>query len=233
MNWTKRMEETSWDRPYSLLITGMPRSGTRWLAFQLRDKGLDVGHERFRPFGLVSSLHTGMGDCDGVQCAGADTRYFHVAHLVRHPLKVISSCCTLTQTCQEYIKANLWGLPASIPDDVPYFDKRRLQFWMMAYVGWNMKIQRTWRGAPVFRLEDLTTDAGAWNGLCHYIGLHPDESAPSASDDTDRANSKLHLYRQPLTWDELADADGAGLSIVVKFTKKLGYEDAAEAKRTQ
>jgi hypothetical protein len=203
----------------------MPRSGTRWLSFQLRDRGLDIGHERFRPFGLVSSVHAGMGEATGVLCAGSDTRYYKVVHLTRHPLKVISSCCTLTQECQEFFRANVNGLPPTVPDEqMPYFHPQRVQFWMAAYVGWNLKIQRTWRGAPRFQTEQLCSDEGQWNALCQYIGCIPGELPSMETVDTDRANSKKYLYKAPLDWEELGGIDGGGAAIMLKLAQQLGYE---------
>ena len=59
----------------------------------------------------------------------------------------------------------------------------------------------------------------------------PGDGAPGPyTDDLDAANSKKHLYRMPLTWAELGEADLSGAVMVMRMAQKYGFvEDKEDA----
>jgi len=75
-----------------ILVTGCARSGTRYTAYILRDCGLDVGHEWMFPDGLTSWLMaTDCSECPWGAAPSSNTKFQHIFHQVRDPLKVIAS----------------------------------------------------------------------------------------------------------------------------------------------
>ena len=86
-----------------VLVTGCPRSGTRYTTLVLRRLGLDVGHERIGRDGVsswalaVDAEQTPWGPSWG------DVRFDVVLHQVRHPLDVIDSVETLRPASWKFV----------------------------------------------------------------------------------------------------------------------------------
>src|SRR3990172_6286941 len=89
--------------PYPVLVTGFPRSGTRFMVDVFQDQGLRVGHEWIGKDGAVSWIH-----------AVLNNSFDHTVHLVRHPLEAISSCQELGQEVLDFMRIFI-----PVPEEAP------------------------------------------------------------------------------------------------------------------
>ncbi len=250
--WSADDMATRWDRNYPLLITGCPRSGTRWLWEVLRAHGLDLGHEYFRPGGVVSSLHTGRGRLDsGIvdgseytrYTAGAGTNYGTVIHLMRDTLSCISSLRTMSRNMWQFALDNCPPLEDyELPDDRAhgFDDPVRIRFAMAFNLAWNLKVQNQWARPLIYKLEDLTTDRRVWNRLCEAVGVIPrgelydsETRCPSRLWKGEAVHSKVHLYKTKLTWDDLMSVDDHLCGMLLQHAKKAGYLKENDDARTE
>src|SRR5688572_17821987 len=77
-----------------ILVTGCPRSGTKYMALLLQAYGLDVGHEEMGARG-ISSFSLAVTSEDGPWGPTRERyRFARVVHLVREPLATIASFAT-------------------------------------------------------------------------------------------------------------------------------------------
>ena len=136
-----------------VIVTGCPRSGTKYLANQWQGKGYDVQHERLGTHGIVS------------WCLAADTTMYPAwhgyveqgqlhgewTHLVRDPLKTIASLTTIASTAYQWAYAHA----PEIELGAEFMLAKAASFW----VTWNALAER--RCTVRTRLEDVTTP-GEW-----------------------------------------------------------------------
>lgn len=157
-----------------VLVTGCPRSGTRYVRQLLARAGLDIGHERVKVNGAVCSFLAVDDDDYGpnvmLRLEGQRRRDFdfdHVWHVVRHPLRVIESLETA-------MRREWWTWQSKhtgILPDTPYMGAR---FWLV----WNERIEADPEVGMRFRVEDVP-----WAEMCRRLGIEaemPDVS-PGAS----------------------------------------------------
>jgi hypothetical protein len=197
-----------------LLITGCGRSGTHFTSELLRQMGFDVPHEHVGKDGTASWKHVVSGtfvyigknrevkiDSDG---------FTHILHQVRHPLKVIASMQTFSDSTWHYmarfIDLNLKASPVH----------RAMQAW----VGWNELVESkaSWR----FKIEDLPSN---FEVFCEKAGLPvqviPEVSHKAKDSRTDRFSA---VY-----WEDLVELDLKLAECVREMALRYGYENIASA----
>jgi len=180
------------------IVTSTPRSGTVYAHGFLQLMGIDLGHEEWRDEGIVSWtawLPPDQGDLwrknmplDGIAAC-------RIVHLVRHPLNVLKSLCTLQEKSWDLIESEF---PLSTQAEGL---EKEARFWM----SWNAAIEKI--AYARIRVEDLDPD--------NRLGL--DKSVNS------RQNRKA--YRDGLLADDVRFALGElAWSHFDRMTRRYGYE---------
>ncbi len=186
-----------------LLVTGSPRSGTHFYAELLQVQGLAVKHEAMGEYGCVSSLFCVDDRRFDYMATGnygpifSEYRFKRILHLVRHPLKVITSLAyqmpDVFWSWQEYFTgivvrddSGTWKAPTI---------EQAAAFWL------------TWTG-----IVDRLTEEVVPLEAC--IGRRPPVAAG------DRARRPLGLAGKIATVEEL----GAEAGGVVLKANRYGYE---------
>lgn len=128
-----------------LIVTGTPRSGTVYAQAFLQLMGLNVGHEEWKNDGIVSWTAwcpEEVGDLwrKDMPLHPTETR---LVHLVRHPLSVLKSLCTLQERS--------WDLVEAVCPGLKHYTglKKEIRFWMR----WNSEIEKV--AVARVRVEDL------------------------------------------------------------------------------
>jgi hypothetical protein len=182
-----------------LFVTGLPRSGTGYIAAVLQRLRLSVGHEVMAPDGIVAwKLASGYLDYE----VGDDAVKLHQ---VRHPMDCIASMESLTDRNLEFIGEHTGIVVA---------DLRSVRFRMAAWVRWNL-LAEEW-AEHTYRVEALPA---IWESFCAWVGVKPREKALLVSKET---NARKGRYN-PLTWEDLRAADTLLCDEVAKLAKRYGY----------
>jgi hypothetical protein len=172
--------------------------------------GYDFPHERVGKDGAASWKHivTGTfinrkGNRKSEICSEGFTSILHV---VRHPLKVISSMQTFGPATWRYM-----GEHAAIDTEAPVLIRG-----MQAWVEWNRLVERRahWR----FQIENLPSQ---FDEFCRQAGI-PARSMPVVPDTA--ADSRAKRYR-PVTWEKLRAADAFQAELVREMATAYGYAD--------
>lgn len=184
------------------LITGFPRSGTKYLATVLNAVGLDVGHEELRPDGTVSWPHIGQGFLTWTGQI-EKTNFDPVIHVVRDPLKAISSAQTLRDESFDYMfkYSNHPGGP------------RGLRWYMWAWLKWNdfIESRAVWR----FKIEDLPE---CYPTLFEMLGIQGVSALPELPKNI---NTRPHSN---FTWTDLKREDKKLYKQIRDKAVKYGYQ---------
>ncbi len=197
-----------------LLITGCGRSGTHYTSAVLKQIGLDVPHERVGADGAASWKHIVSGTFVYIGKNREEkidsSRFTRTLHQVRHPLKVIASMQTFSdstwQYMEKYIELDLKGNP--------------IKSAMQAWISWNelVELKATWR----YKIEDLQS---CFEKFCENAGLpvQPMPQVPHGAKDsrTDRFDA---VY-----WEDLVALDAGLADRVRQKALRYGYEDIASA----
>lgn len=195
-----------------LLITGTGRSGTHYLSHLMCAMGLDFPHERVGKHGTASWKHivTGTfinrkGDRQTEICSEGFERILHV---VRHPMKVISSMQTFGPATWRFMAEH-----AAVDLDAP-LPIRGMQAWLE----WNriIEMRAHWR----FQIETLPEQ---FDEFCRQAEI-PLQPMPTVPDNV--ADSRVKRYR-PLSWRELRDHDEVQAERVRDMANAYGYGDIA------
>lgn len=195
-----------------LLITGCGRSGTHYTARLLQEMGLDIPHEAVGKDGAASWKHTAPGVFVYIgknRESLIDTSGFdRVLHQVRHPLKVIASMQTFSDSSWAYMAKSI------------ELDTRASPVWkgMQAWVGWNRlaETKARWR----FQIEELPS---RFPEFCQHAGLPPRSlpEVPHVAKD-----SRTDRYA-PLYWEDLVKTDARLAEAVRTLALEYGYGDIA------
>ncbi len=116
-----------------VLITGCGRSGTRYAKDVFKVLGLDLGHEKAGRDGTVDW-----------HLAGTKEGYDVIFHQVRHPLDVVRSCHTISETSWTFIKKKDKLIKEYHPIVV-----RCMNYWLR----WNILAEST--AVLTYRVEDV------------------------------------------------------------------------------
>ena len=179
-----------------LLVIGCPRSGTLYTAEFLRALGVRVKHESLGRDGSVGWLYA-------VQPPGESEDYGRVWHVVRDPLRTISSLALFTRT--------LWRVIGHWVKLPRHPLRRRMAFW----IEWNRLAERRadWR----FRVEDLRAGRRAFAEALARLGIPKATPAPAVARDT---NTRPHPV---VTWADLDAASPALARQVRDLAIEYGY----------
>lgn len=146
----------------AVLVTGCPRSGTKYIAFLLRELGLDVRHEAMGRDGTASWCMA--VDADATPWGPPRRAHAFAAslHQVRNPALVIPSLSTLQPASWQFVFAHTPCRPA----DPPLVRSAKLWY------HWNRHAERTtqWR----YRVEHLPA---AFDEFCSRVGVAADRRA--------------------------------------------------------
>lgn len=197
-----------------LLITGCGRSGTHFTSALLKQMGLDTPHEAIGRDGAASWKHIVSGTFVYVgknRQAEIDASGFtRILHQVRHPLKVIASMQTFSNSTWLYM-AEFIELDTKAP---PIYKA------MQAWVGWNdlVESKASWR----FRIEDLHS---CFTTFCEKAGLPKQEipQVPHAAKDS-RTERFDAVY-----WEDLLAINANLAERVRQMALRYGYDDIATA----
>lgn len=193
-----------------LLITGCGRSGTHYTARLLQEMGLDVPHEHVGKDGAASWKHIVSGTFVYIgknrEAEIDSTGFDRILHQVRHPLKVISSMQTFSDSTWSYmakfIELDLKAKPV----------KRAMQAW----VRWNRLIEgkAQWR----FQIEQLKEQ---FDEFCRQAGL-PVQALPHVPHEA--KDSRTARFK-PVEWNDLVKIDEALAHEVRSLALEYGYGD--------
>lgn len=126
-----------------LLITGCGRSGTKYISELLKRSGFDVRHEADGADGIVSWPMTATEGESLWGPAFSEYEFETVAHQIRNPVKVISSCHTITDKSWNYIKKYI---PINEKDS-------KLIMCAKYWYYWNLKAEKL--AGFSYRIEDI------------------------------------------------------------------------------
>lgn len=184
-----------------ILVTGMPRSGTRTVAHLLSRAGVVVQHENEGEDGIVSSYFGMNVDLyEGRHLRPRrDYEFEHVWHLMRHPLNVIASMMSPSA------KSWRWFYEAvGIETRHGFSDLADL------WIRWNRQIECDFPQARRVKIERLESQ---WPLLMADFGI---ENAYEA------VNIGNHrAARRPVTWGELGSMEEATRLLA----KEYGYHE--------
>lgn len=183
-----------------LLITGSPRSGTRYVSSLLRQSGIRAFHERVGSDGSVSSLFAVddfwyPGNKNPMRRSSFD--WTHVFHQVRHPLDTIASLAAMERPEFWHWTQVHTGLGYEEDDAVVHAAK----FW----VKWNElaeKLNPEW----TYQIE-----SDFWDEMCDRIGIGRCEIPEVAENGASRHGK--------ISWDDLGSARGS----VEVLAERYGY----------
>lgn len=214
-----------------ILIAAHGRSGTHYTAAVLQAVGLDMPHEVLGKDGTVSWKHIAPGEFVVIGKQRTQTipviDFTHIIHQVRHPLAVIASSQTFSESTWAYMEQRLglpplparkWPSPGSGPFSIR--DKRRpalIRRGMRTWLGWNGLIESRaeWR-FQIERLDELFPE------LLTRIGLppRPVPDVPRSRQDS-RRDRKGH---RPVSCDDLYAADATLAEQLVEMARRYGYD---------
>lgn len=193
-----------------ILITGCGRSGTHYTSALLKAMGLDVPHEAVGKDGAASWKHVvsgtfvyiGKNRSVEIDSSGFD----RILHQVRHPLKVIASMQTFSDSTWSY-------MAKAIELDLGANPVRK---GMQAYVRWNRLIEKSadWR----FRIEEIKE---VFPEFCRQAGIaeQPFPELPKEVRD-----SRTKRYR-PLAFADLLAEDESLAAELEDLAGAYGYDD--------
>ena len=178
-----------------IVITGCPRSGTRFASHILRLNGLDVGHEKLGKDGISSwTLTAGSLDSPCGPSFGhirSRLRNYTVYHQVRHPLDVIASLHTITEGSWDFAfkTLNLRRRPSTLYN--------AMSFWYY----WNLRAANM--SSITYRVEDI----------CSIFNLQKDSEDKAV-------NSRPH---QTISLEMVHREDANLCSLIVSLAETYGY----------
>jgi len=175
------------------LITGYPRSGTKYMATVLREAGLDVGHEYIGADGTV--------DWRGPPIAA---NFAVILHQVRYPLNAIASAATIGQSAFNIMYKRIGGVPPSFDPVVQA---------MYTWVYWNGIVEEM--TTLSYRIEELPD---IWPSIWDHLGLSPVPPFPARVP----TNTNTRIHRR-LTWADLDAADPKLAQYTRNLARRYGY----------
>lgn len=183
-----------------LLITGCPRSGTRYVSSLLVQSGVRAFHEKMGRDGTVSCLFA-VDDFwypGGHQERPSQLRFDHVFHMVRHPLAAVASLALLE-------RKDFWHW-TQLHTGLRYEEEGPLRHAAKFWLRWNELVEKL-NPEWTFRVE-----SDFWAELCERIGLGLRE----------RPDVRRHESSHPaIGWESLEELAPA----LQRAAERYGYKE--------
>lgn len=191
------------------LVTGCPRSGTKYTATLFKSLGVHIGHEKV--FGVTEGLGNGAVDWRGRE---GDASWMAVPflpldddiivlHQLRHPLEFVRSVCGFGFLSDERAElpfprvVRLHAPEVYEPDTQP---ERGATLWRV----WNAKAAP--HATITYRLEDL--DVAFLMDLCRLIELDVSEDQAAEALDALPRNLNQRARDESVEWERIAPIAG-------------------------
>jgi len=177
-----------------IIITGCPRSGTKYISHVMQKCGLDIGHNKvWGKDGISSWLYA------AIEAPGNSI----VLCQVRNPVDTIGSLQTIGNDSWEFFDKHIrCGL-----------DNNMALRGMRAWLRWNRLAME--KAIFTYRVEDIESQ---WDRICELIGI--DHSLPNIPTDT---NTRQDRYEQ-MRLSDLHLEDSELCDQIVEMASGLGYE---------
>lgn len=193
-----------------LLVTGHPRTGTKYMALLLQAFGLDVRHECMGADGISSwmfAANTDLVPFSTDNTARQPYNFLYTIHVVRHPIKTIASVVFTETASTSSLYRNKF---ITIQPDLPT-PAQALQ----SYLGWNKLIKAQ---APDFVVQVEQAAEAIPEFIKKTCGVSGKQVGPLPSIDT---NARPHL---DLEWADMQEAIPEWLKFeLCAFCKEYGY----------
>lgn len=168
------------------LITGCPRSGTRYIHNVLNRVGVKVGHECIKEEGCSSGFY--VGDFDSYPVAHeqpvSSIHWTSIIHLVRHPRRAVPS---LKRLLMDVAAVRRWyeqfGLITGDLDE----SAMNVWYWSHKQTRQNLNVDLT------VNIEWLPDQ---WNEVCNLVGIDVDFPYRVRIDNS-------YPYLDELSWEDL------------------------------
>lgn len=199
-----------------ILIAGHPRCGQNYISRVLSTTNKKIGIGYVRADGLTFydddvPVIDGVVNFTGIL---QDIEFEHVIHIVRDPLKCISSSTTEQYGTYRLIFGTVKGSP-KMKVRCEYKDFTQLNpivpLWSWVHLNEAIEKKATYR----FRIEDIDTE---YFKLCELMGIDPEETVPDIPRDF---NTRPHII---YTWDDLDKIDIDLSNRAKRLGKKYGYD---------
>lgn len=182
-----------------IIITGCPRSGTKYISRVLQECGLDIGHDKVWGKDGISSWFYAAREVPNNSV---------VVCQIRNPVNTIGSLQTIGSNAWEFFDTHIHcGL-----------DNELILRGMKAWLYWNRLAME--KAIFTYRIEDIENQ---WGRICELIGI--DHSLPDIDTNT---NTRLGRY-EPLSLKDLYEQDMKLYVEIVKMATELGYMDLRDA----
>lgn len=191
----------------NVLITGHPRSGTRYVFQLLKSLRQNTSFEKRIENGItVSWKHIKNGTFEP-PCPETNIKcdFDLIIHQIRHPLKVIASSTTLWTMSINYLATE-----TQLPDIIKN-KENTVRNCMYTWIAWNKLIETkaNWR----FKIEDLPI-------MYKKFGIKLGIEIPFLPQ-IGKINSRKHIE---LTWEDLAFEDYNAAVKIREMATRYGYE---------
>ena len=252
---SKECGNTKFDRKFPLLVTGIGRSGTDFIHSELWAMGLRVSHDSNVGYGRIdgSVAWPEAFNNKPFMTHSARTKkakrktckhewwnfgkrwygYYHVFHLVRHPLKTIQSRFNLGNI-ESFEMSSLCNTGTRTNKALKLMD-RRLDITMQHWTLWNSFVEQY--AVFRFRLEQLNSAEkhGVIQRILHLSKLDKldvkgvNMTQVEASIDTVKVSAKKNSKHtkkaaEPLTWKKLAEINLEFTAMTQIQAMRYGYD---------
>ncbi|MTW21247.1 hypothetical protein [Allochromatium palmeri] len=190
-----------------ILVTGCGRSGTHYVTSVLRRLGMDVLHEKMGADGIVA-WQFAIKEVLAKQANGRGVAFEHVVHLVRDPIKVISS----NHTNNEHAWSHIFAYCPECKNE--NLTVQCAKFW----TAWNKRAEEV--ADFRIRLEDFSNQFAL---LCSILKLSENRDALVARNVKDiDSRSDWKKYKNT-SWDELYSLDRVAAQDAWELARSYGY----------
>lgn len=186
-----------------ILVTGCPRSGTRFASRMFREVfGMMVGHE--------TELGHGTSDWRYVDPRYKKDHFKIIFHQVRYPLDVIGSLHTITPQSMRLMEKNIVPLKGTDP---------LLLKCMKYYYHWVTEAERM--ADYSYQVENVE-DKEIINKIADLVEVKPDMSAFSRLSKFENSRRDHPKYKE-IIWDDLEEVDKKLYNSILEISQKYNY----------
>jgi len=171
------------------IITGCGRSGTLYLAKLMRSLELDIGHEKYGNDGIISwYIIDNKRKQKMLQHYGNDVANMKFMHVVRHPLKVITSM----RKCERLPRRAALDFFRRTFHEYKHLNNE-MELLVRYWVKWNLTAEKLYNFKLRIRIEDLGTSEFETKKFIEAIGRH---YTYDLFDSISQSNRQEHTIKQ-------------------------------------